>query len=96
MVGVKILISFGDKCNLQGVETVDTSFFITAENLEKLEKARETNSVEVRCLHFPHKLYLASEDSLIFVMVCASMAELYVKDMQLIGVFFLKKKFIRT
>lgn len=91
MVGVKILIiGFGDKCNVQGVETVDTSFFITAENLEKLEKARETNSVEVRCLHFPHNLYLASEDSLIFVMPnCASMAELYVKDMQLIGVFFL-------
>lgn len=53
MVGVKILIDFGDKCNVQGVETVDTSFFITEENLEKLEKARETNSVEVRCLHFP-------------------------------------------
>jgi hypothetical protein len=53
MVGVKILIGFGDKCNVQGVETVDTSFFITEENLEKLEKARETDSVEVRCLHFP-------------------------------------------
>lgn len=57
MVGVKvlknylkILIDFGDICNVQGAETVDTSFFITKENLEKLEKARETNSVEVRCL----------------------------------------------
>jgi hypothetical protein len=33
---------------LQGVETVDTSFFITEENQEKLERARKTNSVQVR------------------------------------------------
>ena len=32
---------------LQGVETVDTSFFITEENQEKLERARKTNSVQV-------------------------------------------------
>ena len=31
----------------QGEETVDTSFFVTEENLEKLEKAREANSIQV-------------------------------------------------
>lgn len=34
--------------SLQGVETVDTSTFITVENREKLENAKKTNSVEVR------------------------------------------------
>lgn len=32
---------------LKGVETVDTSFFITEENQEKLERARKTNSVQL-------------------------------------------------
>jgi hypothetical protein len=44
----------------QGEETVDTSFFVTEENLEKLEKARETNSVQVNLrLHSKNSSLLA-------------------------------------
>lgn len=37
----------------QGVDTVDTSFFITEENQEKLERARKTNSVQVHQIDPP-------------------------------------------
>lgn len=34
-------------CTIQGVETVDASHFITPENIERLQQAKEANRVQV-------------------------------------------------
>lgn len=56
----------------QGEETVDTSFFITEENLEKLEKARETNSVEVNLRLHSQKNFTPVPISRIVVVLCTT------------------------
>ena len=57
----------------QGEETVDTSFFITEENLEKLEKARETNSVEVNLRLHSQKFFTPVPISRIVVVLCTTL-----------------------
>lgn len=57
----------------QGEETVDTSFFVTEENLEKLEKAREANSVQVNLRLHSKKFFTPGSISRIFVDLCTTL-----------------------
>lgn len=38
--------------NVKGVETIDSSYFITPQNIERLQQAKEANRVQVFCLSF--------------------------------------------
>lgn len=54
VVKVKILIF---KIVLQGIDTVDASYFITPENIERLRKAKEEKKVQVCFLKKPYYSY---------------------------------------
>ena len=43
----KIIHVIMSSCIIQGVETVDASHFVTPENIERLQQAKEANRVQV-------------------------------------------------
>jgi len=43
---------------LQGVETVDTSHFITPENIERLNQAKEADRVQVYNFHSTGSIFM--------------------------------------
>ncbi|KAJ4957812.1 hypothetical protein NE237_024923 [Protea cynaroides] len=61
--------TFTERDELEGIETVDASNFITLENIERLKQAKEANRVQVSLIsaYIIKTLYFGSRDAKIFI-----------------------------